>query len=635
MHNWGLFYALGGADRILDYALGFWNTTTRYYEDTESKTSSVNRHPFYMPQLHNEFWNLNIPYNSDWFHIGEGSQSFYDFGLADPNVEENVRRSVRFAGLYIGEDPKAPNYDSNHRIIRSPYHGSEGPLRHAGSKIPLLHSLGETTNDLEFVKAWLDHASYGGFNHRSITRDWKRWQQKDGRPIGGDEDNLLYPTVKNLEREWWTPPRRAREIVAVFDKMALDGDVPENLGATAMVTNAYLYTGDQKYRRWVLDYVEAWIERTKNNDGIIPDNVGPTGQIGEHRGGQWWGGLKGWSSDRGASNLLISVAVGAESAHLLTGDDTYLDLLRSQLNVLIERGDYDEDGRFVVPMRYDIGGWHDFQPLDIYELAHLYHGSMETRDHDSLVSLRGSNSNPDWNDVDSQRDRRSGDAEYGRFQYYDGRNEDWPIKIQDAELNFVLTMIEAMRQDLRSVEEIIFDNHWPPRHSEYPSRRDYGCEEANPLVMKGLTQVTTGAPQNIYNGGLQRGSVRYFDLDRARPGLPLDVAALIDKLEADVIGIQLVNTSTKKVRRLVVQSGVFGEHNFTNLKIVDARSDVSILDPLAWLQDHRTVFEKVVSVNGKHFVVELPPSTSIRIEAGVDRFANQPSYYNELTVASI
>ena len=34
MHNWGLFYALGGADRILDYALGFWNATTRYYEDT-------------------------------------------------------------------------------------------------------------------------------------------------------------------------------------------------------------------------------------------------------------------------------------------------------------------------------------------------------------------------------------------------------------------------------------------------------------------------------------------------------------------------------------------------------------------------------------------------------------------------
>ena len=633
MHNWGLFYALGGDDRILDYALGFWNTTTRYYEETESEASSVNRHPFYMPQLHNEFWNLNIPYNSDWFHIGEGSQSFYDFGLADPNLEENMRRSVRFAGLYIGEDPQAPNYDPNYRIIRSPYHGSEGPLHRAGSKIPLLHSLGETTDDLDYVKAWLDHASYGGFNHRSITRDWERWQQKDGRPIGGDKDNHLYPTVKNLEREWWNTPQRAQEIASVFDKMALDGDVPENLGATAMVTNAYLYTGDEKYRRWVLDYVEGWIERTKNNGGVIPDNVGPTGKIGEHRAGQWWGGLKGWSSDDGAaSNLLISVAIGAESAHLLTGDDAYLDLLRSQLNLLIENGDRDKDGQFVVPMRYGIDGWDDFQPLKIYEMAHLYHASLEKKDYDSLVSLRDGNSSRDWNAVDSQRDRRSGDAEYGRFQYYDGRNKDWPVKIQDAELNFVLTMIEAMRQDMRSTEEIIYGNHWPPKHSEYPSRRDYGCEAANPLVVKGLTQVMTGAPQNIYNGGLQRGSVRYFDLDRSRPGLPLDVAALVYKIESDVIGIQLVNTSTKKVRRLVVQSGVFGEHNFTDIRIEDTQSDVSILDPLAWLQGQRTFSEQVIRVNGRHFIVELPPSRTIRIEAGVDRFANQPSYHNELTM---
>ena len=116
-------------------------------------------------------------------------------------------------------------------------------------------------------------------------------------------------------------------------------------------------------------------------------------------------------------------------------------------------------------MRYGIDGWDDFQPLKIYEMAHLYHASLEKKDYDSLVSLRESNSSRDWNAVDSQRDRRSGDAEYGRFQYYDGRNKDWPVKIQDAELNFVLTMIEAMRQDMRSTEEIIYDNHWPPKHS--------------------------------------------------------------------------------------------------------------------------------------------------------------------------
>ena len=274
----------------------------------------------------------------------------------------------------MGEDPDAPNYDPNHRIIRSPYHGSEGPLRHAGSKIPLLHSLGKTTDDIEFVKAWLDHPSYGGFMHRSIIRDWERWSKGDGRPVGVDTHHLLYPTIKDLEPEWWEDPRRRQGVVEVFDKMAFDGDVPENLGATAMVTNAYLYTGEEKYRQWVLDYVDAWLDRTGKNGGIIPDNVGPNGMIGEHRNGQWWGGVKGWASERGGTaSLLLSVAVGAECAHLLTGDTGYLELLRSQIDVLLARSKTEESGDLLVPMRHGFppraavgetngpAGWQEFQ----------------------------------------------------------------------------------------------------------------------------------------------------------------------------------------------------------------------------------------------------------------------------------
>ena len=57
-----------------------------------------------------------------------------------------------------------------------------------------------------------------------------------------------------------------------------------------------------------------------------------------------------------------------------------------------------------------------------------------------------------------------------------------------------------------------------------------------------------------------------FDADRLRPGLPLDVAALVDELGPDVVGIQLVNTSRHETRRLIVQAGAFGEHRFTQLK---------------------------------------------------------------------
>ena len=59
--------------------------------------------------------------------------------------------------------------------------------------------------------------------------------------------------------------------------------------------------------------------------------------------------------------------------------------------------------------------------------------------------------------------------------------------------------------------------------------------------------------------------MRYFDSDRKRPGLPLDVAALADSLEPEKVGIQLVNLSASETRRLIVQAGGYGEHNFTTV----------------------------------------------------------------------
>ena len=89
--------------------------------------------------------------------------------------------------------------------------------------------------------------------------------------------------------------------------IVLNGDIPNTLGATALVTNAYLYTGDERYKRWVLEYVDVWLDRMRRNGGIMPDNVGPTGQIGEQRGGQWWGGLYGWYHF-GGFNVMFSLA---------------------------------------------------------------------------------------------------------------------------------------------------------------------------------------------------------------------------------------------------------------------------------------------------------------------------------------
>ena len=121
-----------------------------------------------------------------------------------------------------------------------------------------------------------------------------------------------------------------------------------------------------------------------------------------------------------------------------------------------------------------------------------------------------------------------------------------------------------------------------------------------------------GSPQPIYNGGLLRATVRYFDRDQTRPGLPKDVAALVDKLEADRVGIQLVNLSRTETRNVIVQAGAFGEHRFAEVQFQTT--------------DQEGLSERTVPVDSKYFVVELPPSTSIRLEGGIQRFVNQPSY---------
>ena len=142
----------------------------------------------------------------------------------------------------------------------------------------------------------------------------------------------------------------------------LNGDIPNTLGATALVTNAYLYTGDERYKRWVLEYVDVWLDRVRRNGGIMPDNVGPTGKIGEQRGGQWWGGLYGWYHFGGFNVMFHSLTVAAECALLLSGDFGYLELLRSQLELLLRHARTRHDGQLLVPQKHGPHGWEDLPP---------------------------------------------------------------------------------------------------------------------------------------------------------------------------------------------------------------------------------------------------------------------------------
>ncbi len=111
--NWPVFYALGGSEYTSEMAVHEWNALTRQITYDYGRASR-------------EFIN-----DDDWFHNSENYIYFYALGLSDPTNTEMMRRARRFAGFYLAEDPQVPNYDPEHRIIRSPFSGSKGPLFHA------------------------------------------------------------------------------------------------------------------------------------------------------------------------------------------------------------------------------------------------------------------------------------------------------------------------------------------------------------------------------------------------------------------------------------------------------------------------------------------------------------------------
>jgi hypothetical protein len=555
--NWPEMYAMGGSEYLFETALKSYNAITlngsAYVKDSID----------YNHQLYKEF-----PRKDDWFHISEGITLFYNLGLGDPKLSENVKRAKRFAGFYMNEDPEAQNFNTEHKTIKSIFTGSEGPA---------------TTSSGVY------NLRYG---HTSLA-----------------------PVLEYLEPEWHEKPERQKEIQELYDQIITRTDVPVNLLATGLITNAYLYTGEEKYKKWVLEYVDAWMKRIAENGGLLPDNIGQTGKIGEYRNGQWWGGLYGWYGRYGVLMQYSALSVASECAYMLSGDPKYLDLLRSQINSIMQRAKFTKEGQMLVPFRYKKEGWYSYRPMMIQDLAHLWHASMDPEDWKKIeVLMEGNKFHPlwgegvwgqntlgeldtvvwkkaepfDWNREESMGDRTFGLTEHARLMYYAGKNPDWPLEVLKADYTEVMKRMNFMQNDPRNIYSIQKDDLYPN----------------NPVITKGLVQTTMGTPQTVYNGGLLRATVRYFDGDLQRPGLPQDVSALVDGIQANQTKLHLVNLNPVQTRKLIIQSGAFGEHSFT--EVADGHSKIA--------------------VNGSYFMVELPPASSIHLSIGMKRFVNKPSY---------
>ena len=132
--------------------------------------------------------------------------------------------------------------------------------------------------------------------------------------------------------------------------------------------------------------------------------------------------------------------------------------------------------------------------------------------------------------------------------------------------------------------------------------------QIHPVVLEGLVRVMLGGPNHVYHGGLMQCSVRYFDSAGRRPGVPPDVAALVDRITPEGISLVLVNLDPSEPRDVILQAGAFGEHTFTRVRQV-------IHEP-----------HQFHSVGGKHLRVHLGPAAVGRLELGIKQFTNQPTY---------
>lgn len=437
----------------------------------------------------------------DWEHNGEGLAPFYFYGLSRPDDPVYRARARRFAGFYMNEDPGAPNYDAKHKIIRSIHNGSRGP------------KLTDAT-----------------------VQDW------GGEPVAGHPERLdRYRTAANIR-----------------------GDHPLNLAAATLGMNAYMLTGEAKYRNWVLEYAGAWRDRVMANGGNVPTNIGLDGRIGGEWGGKWYGGTFGWNfwpQESGRNYYMRGPRMAFGEALMLTGDMSFAEPLRRQIRNLYAVKK-EQNGRVLLPNKHGDNGWYGYTPNQHFDVQRdLYLWSMDAADLEHIAS-------DPW------------------IAYLLGKNPEFPEQSLRNELARVRRQAEGIRRDSSTPDT---------RASDSPQRY-------NPISAGTLVNLTVGGNDPGSSGNILHSRVRYFDAVARRAGLPADVAALVEKIRPDGIDLTLVNTNQVHPRKLIVRMGAYGEHHCPSVSVAG----------------------KATPVDARQFTVELAPGAGGTLTIAQRRYAHQP-----------
>ena len=508
--DWPILHALGADDSILTLYKQAWEGHLRQY--TEARTTHVPfaREGMFYKEFHVMF---------DWMHLGEELRVFNLQGLSDPYDIELLRRARRYAGFYMNEDPGAPNYDPEHRIIRSLFNGSRGPLL-----------------------------------RKATGLDWA------GDPIDVTNRFDLGHGEKSYE-----------EMVFHFkDYNDIVGGHPQNLCATTLGLNAYMLTGERKYRDWVLEYVDAWQERAELNDGILPSNIGLDGTIGGETDGKWYGGVYGWGFSvevPGTGAIahrprVYRAVVGFGNAFLLTGDITYvrtwskmIDRINAQSKMI--------DGQRHYPRMYGDQGWYDYRP------SPWNYGALECWF---------------WTGEERDRQRVAGNP---WVRYLQGQNPDFPTLALRGEFEQLQHKSDRMRRDSTTPDTRLADDPM----------------DKNPATVGVLRQLMMGGLDPGRGGGPFHARLRYFDFENRRAGLPSGVAALVDEMTSSSVAVTLVNLDPWMAKTIVVQGGTYAEDRILRVETGGSEQEVS----------------------GPSFTVKLAPGSGARLKMTTERYRNRPT----------
>ena len=507
-NGWPELHALGASDDVLRMFMTGHEGLIKQYSEARTIDVPIAREGMY----HKEFI-----VQSDWMHHGEGLQLFNRMGLSVPTNATYQARARRFAGFYMGEDPGAPNYDPVQKIIRSMQNGSRGPML-----------------------------------RKATALDW-----------AGDPFDVTGFDALHGESSF-------EQFLAHYEEYGdVAGDHFLNLVATTLPMNAYLVANEPKYKDWIVEYMDAWLDRMRRNDGIIPSFVDLDGRIGGPDG-LWWKSAYGWgfspvnpvTGRREDRNRIPRALVGFSNALLATGDQKYVNAWRAMIDGVNSHARVVE-GRKEYPTMHGADGWYGWRdrPWNVGALEVWY-----------------------WSQRPDDR-ARIGPNEW--VEFLEGRNPGYPDQALERDLKTIEQRVSRMRSDTSTPARRLADN-----------MLDY-----NPATTQSMVQLMWGALLPGREGGLLNARFRYFDPERKRAGLPEDVAALVSQLSDTRATLTLVNLHPSRSRTLIVQGGGYGEHQLTGV----------------------TSGGETTPVNSPLLTVRLDPGCGRALVIEMKRYANPPT----------